>query len=132
MRKPLTLAAAGFYVLTGVSHFFKTASYLKIMPPDVPWPQAMVYLSGAAEIAGGLGLLLRRSRRWAAFGLIALLVAVFPANVYMATNHVQVTSTHFPVWLLWARLPIQLWLIWWLVYVSGAITRKTDHSVNSW
>jgi uncharacterized membrane protein len=132
MRKPLTFAAAGFYVFTGASHFLKTASYLKIMPPDVPWPHAMVYLSGAAEIAGGLGLLLRRFRRWAAFGLIALLVAVLPGNVYMATNHVQVTSTPLPVWLLWARLPVQLLLIWWLVYVSGAITRKTDHSVNSW
>ncbi len=97
MRKLLTWTAAGFYFAAGVSHFVKTASYLKIMPPHVPWPQAMVYLSGAAEIAGGLGLLLRRSRRWAAFGLIALLVAVFPANVYMATNHVQVTSTPLPV-----------------------------------
>lgn len=132
MRKSLTWAAAGFYVVAGVFHFVKTATYLKIMPPYVPWPQVMVYLSGAAEIAGGVGLLLRRFRRWAAFGLISLLVAVFPANIYMAANYVQVTSTPLPGWLLWVRLPVQLLLVWWLVYVSGAVTRKTDHSVNSW
>jgi uncharacterized membrane protein len=132
VRKSLTWAVAGFYVFAGVSHFVKTASYLKIMPPDVPWPQTMVYLSGAAEIAGGLGLLPRLFRGWAASGLISLLVAVFPANIYMAANHVQVTSTPLPGWLLWTRLPVQLLLIWWLVYVCGATTRNSDHSVNSW
>ncbi|MDQ2774786.1 MAG: DoxX family membrane protein [Acidobacteriota bacterium] len=132
MRKYLRWTAAGFYAFAGVLHFVKTSSYLKIMPSYVPWPQAMVYLSGAAEIAGGIGLLVRRFRRWAAFGLIALMVAVFPANIYMATNHVQVTSAPLPDWVLWARLPVQLLLVWWLLYVSCAIPTNSDHSVNSW
>ncbi len=110
-------AAAAFYIFAGVFHFLNTAAYLKIMPPYAPWPRAMVYLSGAAEIAGGAGLLVRRFRRLAVFGLIALLVAVFPANIYMAANNVQVTSTPIPSWLLWARLPVQVLLIWWLLVI---------------
>ncbi len=67
-------------------------------------------LSGAAEVAGGLGLLLPATRRWAAWGLLALLVAVFPANVYMVG---LATELHIPAWVLWARLPLQVPLIGW-------------------
>jgi uncharacterized membrane protein len=63
--------------------------YMKIMPPYVPWHLAMVYGSGVAEILGGIGLFIPRVRRVAALGLVALLIAVFPANVYMATNSLE-------------------------------------------
>ncbi len=114
-RRFLTGAAAVFYILAGCLHFLHTASYLKIMPPFVPHPVAMVYVSGLAEIAGGLGLLAPSLRRAAAWGLIALLVAVMPANIYMAVDHIQVSATPIPNWLLYARLPLQLLLIWWLL-----------------
>jgi len=79
---------------------------------------AMVYLSGVAEIAGGAGLLIPSLRRAAAWGLVALLIAVFPANVYMALDRVRVTANPLPDWLLWARLPVQLLLIWWVLWCT--------------
>ena len=78
----------------------------------------MVYLSGVAEIAGGIGLLLPLVRRAAAWGLVVLLVAVFPANIYMALDRVQVTATPLPAWQLWARLPLQFVLIWWTLWCT--------------
>jgi uncharacterized membrane protein len=107
-----------FYIFAGICHFLDTAAYQKIVPPDLPWHRALVYLSGAAEITGGVCLLIRRFRRPAVWGLIALLVAVFPANIYMAISNVQVTSAPLPAWLLWARLPVQFLLIWWLLFVN--------------
>ena len=88
------------------------------MPPWVPWHLAMVYLSGVAEIAGGLGLLIPRLRRAAAWGLVALLICVFPANLYMATSHIQMTANPAPEWVAWARLPVQVLLIWWLLWCT--------------
>ena len=118
MRRFLTWAAGVFYIFSGSLHFLHTAPYVKIMPPYIPHPLAMVYISGLAEIAGGVGLLIRPLRRAAAWGLIALLVAVMPANIYMAVDHIQVTATPIPDWLLYARLPLQLLLIWWLVVIK--------------
>jgi uncharacterized membrane protein len=108
--------AALFFTSAGVLHFLRPAMYMKIVPPYIPWPLAMVYLSGAAEIAGGLGILLPPARRAAALGLMALLVAVFPANVYMATNPVEAGASALPPAALWGRLLLQpifiLW-VWW-------------------
>src|SRR5579871_1190768 len=92
--------AALFFTCAGVLHFLRTDSYVRIVPPYLPWPVAMVYVSGAAEIAGGIGLLIPRLRNAAAWGLVALLIAVFPANVYMATSHIQVGSVPIAQWLL--------------------------------
>jgi uncharacterized membrane protein len=117
-HRVLLVLASMFYMFAGVFHFVETGSYLKIMPPWVPWHLAMIYISGAAEIAGGIGLLIPGLRQPAAWGLVALLIAVFPANVYMAVNHVQVTSSPMPGALLWARLPLQALLIWWVLWVS--------------
>lgn len=121
MKKTLWILAAVFYVGAGILHFRAPAAYLKIMPPYVPWPEAMVYVSGIAEIAGGLGLLLPATRRLAAWGLVALLIAVFPANVYMATNPIYMGASPMPGWIAWARLPLQGVLIWWVLWC----TRKT-------
>ena len=123
LRRIFLLAAAVSYVVAGVFHFVKTDSYLKIMPPWIPWHLAMVYVSGAAEIAGGFGLLIPALRRPAAWGLVALLIAVFPANIYMAVENVQVTANPIPAALLWARLPLQALLIWWVLWASGATSR---------
>ncbi len=99
------------YVGAGVLHFVATRTYEHVMPDYLPSPYALVLFSGAAEIAGGLGVILPGRRRAAAWGLVALLVCVMPANVWMA-QHPELTPG-VPVWLLWVRLPLQLPLIWW-------------------
>ncbi len=98
-------------VVAGALHFFAPQTYLRMMPPYLPAPLALVYLSGVCEIGLGLGLLWRRTRRWAAWGVVALLVAVFPANVYMAQANDSVF--HLPAWVVWGRLPLQVVLIVW-------------------
>ncbi len=110
--------AAGFYIFAGSLHFFRPAMYVKIMPPYIPWHLQMVYLSGAFEILGGVGLLIPRTRRAAAWGLIALLIAVFPANLYMATNPIEAGAESIAPVLRWGRLPVQVLLIWWLVWCT--------------
>lgn len=93
----------------GVLHFVRPAPFVAIVPPWLPWPLALVYVSGAAEIAFGVLLLFRRTRVLAAWGIILLLIAVFPANIHMAVNAHLFPAMSEPV--LWARLPLQLVLI---------------------
>ena len=115
-RYALALLFAG----AGIWHFVHPATYLAIMPPVLPAPLLLVYLSGVAELLGGLGLLPARTRRAAGWGLLALLVAVFPANVYMALIHEQL---HIPGWVAWGRLPLQLPLLWWVWQVMRQVPR---------
>lgn len=92
-------------------HFILTPTYLRIMPAYLPAPRLLVQISGACEMLGGLGLLLPTTRLFAAWGLIALLVAVFPANLTMVTD-----PSHFPnipQWAAWMRLPLQIPMIMW-------------------
>jgi uncharacterized membrane protein len=108
----LLYGLALLFIGAGLLHFFYPVPYLRIMPPTLPAPRLLVLLSGVAEVAGGLGLLWPTTRRWAAWGLLALLLAVFPANVYMLQIHEQL---HLPVWVGWARLPLQpllMWCVW--------------------
>jgi uncharacterized membrane protein len=109
------MVAAVFYVAAGALHFIKPAPYLRSMPPYIPAHSAMVRISGAFEILGGLGLLLPATRRVAAFGLVALLIAVFPANIYMAVHPVEAGASAIASVLRWGRLPLQLVLVWWLL-----------------
>jgi uncharacterized membrane protein len=99
IRTALRGLAAVFFVAAGIFHFVKPDFYIKIVPPYFPAPDLLVVLSGMAEIAGGLGLLIPRFRRAAGYGLIALLIAVYPANIYMA-RHPEIFR--FPPWLLCA------------------------------
>jgi uncharacterized membrane protein len=110
-------------VSVGVLHFVAGDLFAQIVPPQLPAPLALVYLSGIAEIALGLGLVPERTRRAAGIGLVLLFIAVFPANVYMALANVQVQG--LPPWLtqpsptaLWLRLPFQLLFIAWALWVS--------------
>jgi uncharacterized membrane protein len=116
LRKVLLGLAALFFSAAGILHFLKPAMYMKIVPPYIPWPLAMVYISGAAEITGGLGILIPPVRRSAALGLIALLLAVFPANIYMATNPVESGASALPAAALWGRLLLQPVFIWWVLW----------------
>jgi uncharacterized membrane protein len=112
------LTAIGF-VAAGANHFYRIGLYERLIPPGFPSPRALVLISGFFEIAGGLGLLVRPLRRYAGWGLIALLIAVFPANLYMAISPKPFADLHIPYWMLLARLPIQAGLIW-LVAVVGS------------
>lgn len=105
-------------IFAGVSHFTATATFLAMMPPLLPAPRALVYISGAAEIALGISLMIPSLRRLASLGLIALFIAVFPANVYMAIAHLPLGDLHVPTWALWARLPLQGVLIGWAYWVG--------------
>lgn len=112
----LRILFALLFVAGGAAHFTSTDSYVAIMPPYIPLPRLLVYISGVCEIIGGVGLLVNRLRMVAAWGLILLLLAVFPANVHMAINRVSPPGMEVAPWLLWLRLPLQFVLIatlWW-------------------
>jgi len=100
------------FVGAGVNHFLMPHAYERIVPPSMKGrAQSLVTVSGVAEVAVGLGVLLPWTRRPAGLGLIALLAAVFPANLYMAR-----TPEHFrkiPRWALYGRLPLQPLMMWW-------------------
>jgi uncharacterized membrane protein len=99
------------FIATGLLHFLRPETYEQIVPGYLPAHRELVLASGAAEIAGGVGVALSQTRRAAGLWLIALLVAVFPANVNMALHADAFRS--IPPALLWARLPLQGMLIWW-------------------
>ena len=100
-----------FFFLAGLGHFYKPSFYLSIMPPYIPFPLAMIYLSGFFEALFGLGVLVPKTSRWAAWGLILLLIAIFPANLHMALHPEQFPE--IPYWGLLARLPFQGVFIYW-------------------
>ena len=97
----------------GLNHFISPETYIAMMPDALPAHRELVYLSGIAEAAGGLGLILPATRKLAAWGLILLFIAVFPANVNMALNDLPLGDNAVPSWALWARLPLQLVFIAW-------------------
>lgn len=105
-------------VAAGANHFISPGPYVAMMPVELPAPLALVYISGVAEIVGGLGLILPATRKLAAWGLIALYIAVFPANLNMALNDLPLGDSHVPSWALWARLPLQLVLIAWAYWFT--------------
>jgi uncharacterized membrane protein len=93
------------FVVAGTLHFTHRRAYEAIMPPYVPRHRESVLISGAAEVAGGVGILVPQTRPIARWWLLALLAAVFPANVHMALNPQQ--YRRIPPWALWLRLPFQ-------------------------
>jgi uncharacterized membrane protein len=115
---PRTIALwvlAVFFVVAGLNHFLNPGPYLAMMPPYLPWHEGLIIVSGIAEIAGGLGILIPKIRRFAGWGLIVLLVAMFPANVQVALYGWP--GVQIPQWTLWARLPLQGVLMAWVYWV---------------
>jgi uncharacterized membrane protein len=112
MKVILRWVAALFFIAAGANHFRMPEVYVSIIPHYLPWPRALSDISGAAEMLGGLGLLIPKVRLAAGWSLIALLVAVFPANIDMAIHGFR----SVPGWILWLRLPFQLvfaaWIYW--------------------
>ena len=105
-----------FFVVAGVSHFINTDFYVGIMPPYLPWHLELVYISGVAEITLGVLLFIKRWAVWAEWGLIVLIVAVFPANIHMALHPDLYPS--IPTLVLWLRLPVQGLLIAWAYWYT--------------
>ena len=113
MMTVLQWLLGGLMTLAGVMHFVSPQGYVAIVPKWLPAPAALVAVSGVFEILGGVGLLVPATQHFAAWGLVALLVAVFPANVNMAMHHLPLGERPMPTWALWARLPLQGVLIAW-------------------
>lgn len=112
----------------GLVHFVAPGLYRGMMPPWLPAHELMIAISGAAEIAGGASLLVPSLRRAAGYGLIALLIAVFPANVQMLLDHRAAGGALPQELLLWLRLPLQLVIIRWVWKVSKPDRQQTPSS----
>ncbi|MGH1350719.1 MAG: DoxX family protein [Methyloligellaceae bacterium] len=112
---------AVFMITAGVLHFISTDGFAQIVPAWLPWPRELVLISGVFEIAGGLGLLLPLTRKWAGYGLILLYIAVLPANINMAIYRIQPLDFEIPDSVLWARIPFQLVFIVWAWWVSREV-----------
>lgn len=109
MYKAFLMLMACLYIFAGAMHFIKPRVYLRIIPPYIPYPKIINRIVGFFEIILGVGLLYENTRSISAFGIILLLFAVFPANLYMY----QQKNSSIPTWLLLLRLPFQLVLIAW-------------------
>ena len=116
LRKIVLFGLALFFIFFGIDHFINPDFYLSIMPPAFPLHKEAVYISGFFEILGGLGVLIFRFRKIAGWGLIVLLVTVYPANIYMA-----LTPEAFPnisIELLYFRLALQFLFFYWAYVVT--------------
>ena len=118
MKPIIRLLCAAAMAIAGTLHFVQPEPFVRIVPAVLPAALLLVYVSGACELVFGLGLLVPRLRLVAGWGLILLYLAIFPANLNMAFNHVQMDPAHpLPDWALWARLPFQalfIGLAYWL------------------
>ena len=99
------------YIAAGINHFAHPKMYLRIMPPYVPYHSVMVMISGVAEIVLGLLLLFPATRVMAAWGIVVMLVLIFPANIQMAIDFYRKQNPY--LWVAVLRLPLQFVLIWW-------------------
>jgi uncharacterized membrane protein len=112
---------AAFFVVAGLNHFREPTVYLGMMPPRLPWPAALIAVSGAFEVLGGIGIVVPRTRRAAGWGLIVLLAAVFPANLHVALMG-RMPGFGFSSTILWLRLPFQAVFagaVWWASAADG-------------
>jgi uncharacterized membrane protein len=105
------VAQASVYVLSGINHFWRPGFYLHIMPDHYAHPGALIGVSGAAEILGGIGLLVPLTRRFSAAGIILMLILFLDVHQFMLSHHDRFPA--IPLWLLWARIPMQFALMAW-------------------
>lgn len=113
-----------WFFVGGIAHFVATETEMRIVPPYIPWPRAVVLVSGIFELLGAVGLLRVRTRSAAGVGLFVLTIAVTPAHIYMLQQPELFPS--IPIWALWVRLPIQLALlavIAWSTFLAGTPRR---------
>jgi uncharacterized membrane protein len=118
-----------FFVIAGMNHFLKPGFYVALVPPFLPAPLFLVYLSGAIEMACGIGVAIPRISRWAAWGVFATLIAVFPANIYHAVSG-GLSSPDLPPFMAnpvaaWLRLPLQFVFLAWAYWMTKPDKPKT-------
>lgn len=123
MKRISRYIMAVFYVVAGVNHIINPAFYLKIMPAWLPFHKELVLISGLFEILFGVLLFFSSTKRFAAWGVLALLVAVFPANIQMMLNYQQENNPQ--LWIAVLRLPLQVLLIWWAYGFTGPAVEKS-------
>ncbi len=123
MKKLLLYFMALLFIAAGINHFWHIGMYVSIMPPYLPWPLALIYITGAMEILLGVLLIPRSSRRMAAAGLIFLLIAIFPANVQMTINYAHEHNPY--LWITVVRLPLQVVLIW-IIWKVGRVGKVRE------
>ena len=117
VKEVLLILMAGFYIYAAYSHFKKPWFFYKITPPILqPWKKPINIIVGVAEMLGGIGLLIPMTRVAAAWGIIALLIAVFPANIHMLTS--KGSGMKIKMWFLWLRLPLQFLLLAWAYWYT--------------
>lgn len=104
------------FIAAGANHFRDPKFYEAIMPPYLPWPYTLVIISGIAEVALGIGLLIPRFSSYSAWGIILLLIAVFPVHIHMLTH--PELYPNLPTIALWLRLPLQGLLIAWAYWYT--------------
>lgn len=102
---------ASLYLAAGINHFINPRLYMRIIPRVLPNPELINWASGLAEIILAIGLVIPATRIYSAWGIIILLILVFPANIYHLTS--STPGVGLPTWILWLRLPMQGLLIWW-------------------
>jgi uncharacterized membrane protein len=124
MRPLQPYLIGALFVVAGALHFRFPRAYEEIVPSYLPAHRELVAISGLFEILGGAGVMLPRTRTFAGWGLIALLLAVFPANLQMATDSARYAKLA-PAWILYARLPLQYLLIRW-VYAACVRSARTE------
>ena len=112
-KRVLLWPMAGLYILSGLNHFVSVDAYIAIMPGYLPWHSQLVVLSGVAELTLGIGVLIPATRVLAAWGLLVLLIAIFPANLSVALNDLSYVGGEPNTFVNWIRLPFQLVLIAW-------------------
>ena len=120
IRFVVRLLLAALFLFAGTVHLVNPTLFSPVMPPWIPFPMACIVVSGIFELLGGLGLLIpmRTVQVITGVGLTALLVAVFPANIYMAVAHVKVHGFPTHEWMAWARLPLQALFIAGVLWVT--------------
>ncbi|MCA1646162.1 MAG: DoxX family protein [Chloroflexi bacterium] len=118
MKPVLRLVLALCMVGAGVMHFLAPQRFIRTVPEFLPAAPALVIISGVFEILGGFGLLVPLTRRWAAWGLVALYAAVVPANLNMAVNRMSIGGKTSRTWPLWGRIPLQGLLIGWAYWYT--------------
>ena len=116
LRNLNLLGLSVFFIYFGVDHFINPDFYLSIMPPSFPLHLEAVYISGLFEILGGIGVLLSKTRKLAGWGLFALLIAVYPANIYMALT--PEAFPDIPLSALYFRLVLQFLFFYWAYSVT--------------
>lgn len=110
-----------WFFVGGIMHFVATDLEASIVPPYIPWPVAAVLVSGVAELLGAAGLLLPSTRRAAGIGLFLLTLAVTPAHIYMLQRP---DLFGVPIWALWLRLPVQVALLWLILWSTWRVQRR--------